>query len=223
MASVTTMDTLQFKGAIIGMILGDGSLSRLEKDRLNSRLSVTSVNKDYLDWKLNMMEHLTKVRINETSYEKTHPTWQTLYKATSMQHPSYTKLRMRMYHEEGRTIDTHIMKALTPLGVLLWYLDDGSYEEKKTIMAIYSNAYSYSDNMLMAKCMNDNFGLRFNVYQKFSKREGKRYSHLHLAGKDRLKFYEDIIEPFIGKIPNSMMYKVPEKKKLIRLHKRMYE
>jgi hypothetical protein len=223
MACVTTMDTLQFKGTIIGMILGDGSLSRIEKNRVNSRLSVSSINKDYLYWKLSIMEELTKVRINETLYKKNHPTWKTLYKATSMQHPIYTKLRMRMYHEKGRTIDTHVMKALTPLGVLLWYLDDGSYEEKKTIMAIYSNSYSYSDNMLMAKCMNDNFGLRFNVYQKFSKREGKRYSHLHLAAKDRLKFYEDIIEPFIGQIPSSMMYKVPQKKKLERLHKRMFE
>lgn len=217
------MDTLQFKGAIIGMILGDGSLSKLEDHRLNSRLSITSTDKSYLEWKSKILRYLTKTTTIETVYGSSHPTWKTLYKTTSMQHPTYTTLRMRMYHNDGRTIDTHIMKSLTPLGILFWYLDDGSYEEKKTTMAIYSNAYSYSDNMLMAKCLNDNFGLRFNVYQKFSKREGKRYSHLHLAAKDRLKFYEEIIEPFIGDIPSSMMYKIPEKKKLIQLFKRAYE
>ena len=51
------LSSLQFKGAIIGMILGDGSLSK----RKNSFLRITSIIKDYLQFKANILSQLTKI------------------------------------------------------------------------------------------------------------------------------------------------------------------
>jgi hypothetical protein len=207
------MNFLQFKGTIIGMALGDGCLTGLESRRNNSRFRTTSIHKDYIEWKGKILEELTSVIYGQETETK----WSTnlIYRVTTKQHPLYTSLYMRMYHNGGRTIDDHIIGALTPLGILFWYLDDGSYDSKLNQIVIASNRYSYSDHLVIAKVMNDIFKLRWNIHQKFVKRTGKRYCSLYLSAKDRLRFYELIIEPYVDQIPLSLKYKVPSKQRLI--------
>ena len=55
--SVTTMELLQFKGAVIGTVMGDGCL------RKYGCLECSSTSKEYLEWKKEFLEELTEVKI----------------------------------------------------------------------------------------------------------------------------------------------------------------
>lgn len=128
-----------------------------------------------------------------------------------------------MYHNGRRTIDEYCMKILTPLGLLIWYLDDGSLTKDKRgkskglEMRIHSNAYTEAENKMIMKMLNDKFGLRFNLYQNFKKARMKRYFGLRLKAIDRLKFYDEIIKPNYQYIPDDMKYKIPKRETIVAL------
>lgn len=225
MTSVTTKGFLQFKGALIGMILGDGCIKNGRKC-FNS----TSVSLKYLEWKKEILAQLTKVTIGEQKFSAGHFGKKVLYQLSTLSHPVYQKLRMRMYNENGcRTIDPYILKILNELGILFWYLDDGCLDKNSGLkFGIHSNRYSYGDHLLFQKFLNDRFELRFNIRQSFKKERNCRYFWLYLKSVDRLKFYDTIIAPYFEKIPQDMMYKIPKREDIERLmaspcHKRFYE
>lgn len=128
-----------------------------------------------------------------------------------------------MYHNGRRTVDEYCMKILTPLGLLIWYLDDGSitYDKRGKSrgmdIRIHSNAYTEAENKMMMKYLNDRFGLRFNLYQNFKKKRMKRYFGLRLKAVDRLKFYDEIIAPNMEYIPPDMKYKIPNRETIVAL------
>ncbi len=223
METLTTMDVLQLKGIIIGMILGDGCLKR-------NTFCSSSINLDYLNWKGEILSNLTKIKISSYAPMKGHYGTKPMYYLTTLSHPIYKKLRMRMYCDNNcRTIDPYILKTLTPLGLLFWYLDDGCLDKSCGLkFGIYSNRYSYGDHLLFQKYLNDRFGLRFNIRQSYKKQKSKRYFWLYLKAIDRLRFYDNIIYPHLNDIPEEMLYKIPKREDLEKLmasssHKRFYE
>jgi len=228
--SVTTMElkklsTLEFKGAIIGMILGDGSLSK----RSNSSLKITSVVKGYAEVKKEILSQLTDVSISK--YKKSNGSFgkKDIYEVRTRVHPIYTKLRMRFYHNNRKTIDKYIMNTINELGMLLWYLDDGCLDTSSGIkFGIYSNGFNLIEHQYIQKVLNDRFGLRFNIRKSFKKSKAKIYYWLYLKAIDRLKFYDNIIQPFLKYIPQEIMYKIPKREDIEKMmssksHHRFYE
>lgn len=205
---------IELKGAIIGMILGDGHITR------NGYVQIASISKEYLIWKKEILENLTDVSLKEEMKREGSFGKNPLYLCRTRVHPLYKGLRIRMYLENGRQIDDYIMNTLTPLGLLFWYLDDGNLDfcgGRGMNLEISSNRYSYGDHLLFCKKFNDRFGLRFNIHQKFSKKRNRRYCLLYLAAKDRLKFYDMIVAPYVGKIPTDMLYKIPKRESIVRI------
>lgn len=212
------VETKDFKnyiiGDIIGMVLGDGYI--FPGTGQNCAVRITGTSKDYMLWKQSALEKITATKWYEL--EPTGFGTKKLYRVDSRRHPVYRSLRMRMYCENKRTIDEFVMKSLTPLGLLFWYLDDGNmdlFNGKGCNMMISSNAYSYAEHLLMNKMLYERFGLRFNIHQKFSKKRATRYCLLYLTAKDRLKFYDEIIASYLDKIPEDMMYKIPKREYIV--------
>ena len=211
--------TLQLKGVIIGMILGDGWLDWRGN---NARLEVSSVSKGYIEWKKKILERITSVKM----YERKNNRWsdKPLFRIQTKVHPIYSKLYPHLYHNRKRTIDEYSLKSISPLGLLIWYLDDGSCsynKEKKNGMnlTIATNSYNMAEHLLMAKVLNDKFRLRFNIHQHFQRQRGKRYLHLTLKAIDKIRFYEMVFEPYLKEIPEEMKYKIPAKGDIIKIDK----
>ena len=128
-----------------------------------------------------------------------------------------------MYHEGCRTIDKYILNTLTPLGLFIWFIDDGSFYQdnrgnsRGIQLRIHSNAYSYSDHLLMMKFLNDKFGLRFNLRQNFKKERMRVYYELYLKAIDRLKFYDEILAPNLKYLPQDLEYKIPKRETIVSL------
>jgi len=208
------MDNPTIKSHVIGMVLGDACIKE------SGNLSTSSISKAYVEWKKKILENLTDVtmrveNVRESSFGK-----KPLYIATTRRHPLYSDLRMRMYHEGKRAVDEHIVKGLSPLGLLIWYLDDGCLDDACGIkMSIHSNRYSFADHLIFQKQLYEKFGLHFKVRQVFKKQRMKRYCMLHLEAKSRLKFL-NIIEPHLSEIPLDLRYKIPTKESVELLTQR---
>lgn len=198
------MSKLDLKGAIVGMQLGDGCIK--ERGTFHSY----SICKNYINFKSEILSNLTNVHFGMESNRRNSYGNNVLYNVSTNKHPFYVKLRMRAYHNGKRVVDPHLIKSLTPLGLLIWYLDDGCVDRSCGMkFQIHSNAYSYLEHLFLKKMLNDKFGLRFNIRKSFKKNRSKIYYWLYLKCIDRLKFYDQIIAPYIHFIPKEMMYKIP--------------
>lgn len=185
----------EFKGAVIGTLLGDGSLSNPEEG--NCRLTFSQKDHAYTLFKVSLFEWLTKVTVYADK--------DGMLCAYTARHPFYTKLYDRMYYEGRKTVTLHVMKSLTPLGLALWYMDDGNLHKDKLDVKLYTNCFNFAEHLLMQKILNDLWGLRFNILS-YKIQNGKKYLYLRLKNADREKFF-NLISPYV--IP-SMKYKTPQ-------------
>lgn len=137
------LSTKEKKSFLIGMNLGDSYLCKHPKGK-NYYIVCTHNPKqyDYLSWKMeNIKENLNKDYSIHSS--KTHFSGKALhkgnigkeylmYRGVSRTHTLITKIRKEMYDENGKKIVTReILNQLTPLGLAIWYMDDGNLAYRK--------------------------------------------------------------------------------------------
>ena len=193
MEGVTIMNDDEIRGAVIGMILGDGHIG-LSGRSTNGHIDFAHCAKqrDYATWKAGILENLTSVRITDGVSHckgKAYPHVRVLTKT----HPLYTHLWKRFYHNGRKTIDEFLMSQLTPMGLAIWYQDDGTLENRERFLTptIQTNWFNVLENWLMSKSLADKFHIEFRV-QKLN----AKYLKLTIRRKDRENFY-DIVRPYI--------------------------
>jgi len=198
------MTNQEIRGAIIGMVLGDAYLSK--EGRLSMRHCENQ--KDYMLFKRNILQKKQKQIIPIYSVI------QNGYKGigfATRRRPIYRILRKKMYKNGVKTISMSILKWLTPLGIAIWFMDDGSTSYK------FSNAYSDKNgrkikavettiNTYLSKEQNEiiinYFKERWGIKMGLNKSRGKY--RIRMGTKEARKFVK-IIEPYI--VP-SMKYKI---------------
>lgn len=195
----------EFKGAVIGMVLGDGSLSKPRTAKQGSHLIIGHSKKQegYALYKAEILKWLTAVTVAEydSNYPKDKDIKLKTTRVTTRNHPMYSKLRERFYYQDRKTVTEHLMKMLTPMGIALWYQDDGCFAYHGGYQEVYLNTqgFNLAENELMSRHLQKRFGLQIRV----NRAQGKYYC-LRLRRKDRQKFI-DLVSPFISEC---MKYKV---------------
>ena len=196
---------LELKGAIIGMLLGDAGLS---KDRKNAHLYIghSQKQKEYAFWKKEILEQVTSVSVwygesTAIAGGKKYPVMRIWTKS----HPFFTGLRQRMYHGNRKTFDLHVLKRLTDLGLLLWYLDDGARYWGKNgavgAMLFCTDSFNYIEHLSLQKYMHD----RWDLIAKLN-RHGNAW-RLRFAPDEVVKLNK-IFAPFLSQVPECMMHKL---------------
>jgi len=193
---------LEFKGAVIGMCLGDGHL-RIPKGGINAQYSTTHCKKqkDYMLYKIEMLEYLTSCWSKEGSSSLNGKIFEN-FKMQTKSHPFYTKLMDHLYFDKRRTVDEHVMKCITPLGLALWYQDDGTLRQNDDFLVpvIYTYAYSKTEVEMMCRMLQKKFGLQWRCNQH------DKYFAMRLRRSDRKPFY-DLIRQYIHP---TMEYKIKD-------------
>lgn len=203
------MNEEELRGAIIGMVLGDGHLN-LSGRSTNAHMDFahSSKQKDYAVWKSDILGQLTDVLVTEgvitvkgKEYEKV--------RVLSKTNPLYTHLWKRFYHNGRKTIDHFLMNSLTPLGLAIWYQDDGHLKNHENYLTpmLETNCFNVAEHEIMTKSLADKFQLEFRANHLNAK-----YLMLRLRRKDREKFFS-IIKDFIHP---SMEYKIKDDGKTLR-------
>ena len=106
---------------VLGSLLGDGNLSpnRRGRNGVRFRLGHGAKQHGYLDWKVGLLgniEHSTRINDNGAKFVDFTPL------------PELGELQRAVYLGDGmKFISEEYLKALTPLALAVWYMDDGSF------------------------------------------------------------------------------------------------
>jgi len=188
MERVTTMELIdsaaELQGAFCGMILGDGNIDKPPQG--NGRLRFGQANHEYALWKKGILEVVTKTSSRVDS--------QGILHVQTARHPYFTKMRNHFYYSGRKTVEPYDMKILTPLGLAIWYMDDGDLQRPKLDVHISTMNFTYAEHLVMQKGVFEKFNIHFNIHSRRS-RTGLKMFYFRLKSKDRLAFFQ-LINPF---------------------------
>ena len=106
---------------VFGSLMGDGHLAPNRNDRHGVRLRLGHGERqvDYLDWKVSLLGNIQNSRT-------TRPTGAQHVDFTPL--PELGELRDVLYWGDGKKhLSEEFLKALNPLALAIWYMDDGSF------------------------------------------------------------------------------------------------
>jgi len=196
--NIKKFNRTEFKGKIIGMVLGDGYLT---KNRKNSHLAFkhSIKQKEYFGRKVKVVEELTSVNIRKEISKINGKEYEVLVCETKS-HPIYTELKDRFYYQGRKTIDEFLMKTLSVEGLAYWYQDDGT----RGTDVLNQQAIICTDcfNKVEQDFMSYWLAKRFNLH--FEPLKYKNSFRLRLRVKEVDKFAEMIRHYIV----ESMKYKI---------------
>jgi len=195
---------LELRGTIIGMILGDGCLSKTTS-KSNSRLSLghSIKQENCLKFKFNRINKLLKIGYNYKKMnrfnKKTNKTYPVIQGNTNV-HRYFTKLRKLIYNNEGKkVINRKILNYLTNEGLAYWYMDDGGlhiYNRKDNKgytrqCFISTQSFTFEEHNIIIDWFKD----KYNIECKAYKHGRDKYRITFNATNAKILF--SIIEPYI--------------------------
>ena len=188
---------------ILGSILGDGSITKhIDKDH-NSRLSITHGVKQhsYLLYKAQLLKNENiPLRISYRKPGKKHfiKGWEVkengTYYLETCQCAQLNKYR-DMFYRDKKFINRYVYK-LNPLGLAIWYMDDGYYHKG---FYLCTNCFTKKDVSLLQDMLLHNF----NIEKKKTKTVIGGIM-IYVRAKSA-KIFKDLITPYV--IPE-MIYKL---------------
>ncbi|MBB2890508.1 recombination protein RecA [Flexivirga oryzae] len=190
---------------VLGGLMGDGHLAPNTRGRhgVRFRMGHGSKQADYLDWKCTMLGNIGQSR-SERPNGAVHVDLSPL--------PELGELREVVYWGDGKKhLTEDFLKALTPLALAVWYMDDGSFSlrskglQERTAggsgrIEICVEAFSEASRERVAAYLRDVYGVDCRL-----RRSGERQVAvltMSRAGTDR---FQEIVAPYVHP---SMAYKL---------------
>ncbi len=191
---------------ILGGLMGDGALSPSRiKGSLGTRFRMGHGAKqiDYLDWKASLFGNIVQSR-------HTNAKGAGFVDLTPL--PELAELREAVYWGDGKkTLSFEYLKALTPLALAIWYMDDGSFANRSKGLQertkdgsgrseICVEAFSEGSRQRLVEALAD----RFDLHPTLSLR-GKRQVAVLSFAKDETTKLHALIARYVHP---SMQYKL---------------
>lgn len=198
--------TKEIEQILLGSLLGDGFVG-INKRAKNAyyREAHCLKQKEYLLWKnkfLNFKITENKIFIKERKKWK--------YNITiGSKHFTYlTKLRKLFYLNGKKSVTREILDRLEPLGIAVWYMDDGSYNYRDDIIVLCTDCFSLDEHNIIANWFKEKYDIIWKIT--------KIRNQYRLQTRDIEKFIK-LIKSYI--IP-SMEYKLGLDIERIEMEKR---
>lgn len=173
---------------LMSQYIGDGSYDRV---RHSLRIQHGEKQAEYLRWKVGLILEGYNLQASKIS-KCTHAQGHTYYDWRS------NKLGNVDFPEDK----SKVPKMLTPLGWLLLYLDDGTYQQD---ISICTNLESVALAMQLEL---STYGISSRVNKAGA---ANAYLVTMRGGEHSIRFYKAFIEPFLSIIPSCMLYKTEVK------------
>ena len=183
---------------LLGGLLGD-MYCRIPKTCKNARIEGAHCKKQesYLLWKISLLNNLHfKLRRNNLGY-------------LFFRSKNYSCLNYYFdlfYKNKKKEITCDILNKVNDFGLAIWYMDDGSYSKRDHNCSLYTNGFTYEENLIIKKY----FETKWNIFPKiYIHKEIKRYPNkkwyfLNFNVAETKKLIK-IIKPYIH---SSMKYKI---------------
>lgn len=183
---------------IVGTLLGDTHLASYNGLNYSLMFQHGLSQKSYIEWKYSYFKDwvLTPPKVKDQIVNGK------LYKKVWFNTVSHVALRFYgrlFYHHGKKVIPPIISKLLTPLGLAVWFMDDGSIKSKEhRALILNTQCYSDKDLRLLQKMLLRKFGIKTKL------RKQKEGQQIYILSETVARFIE-VIKPYI--IPQ-MEYKL---------------
>lgn len=208
------------KSLLIALLIGDGTIS----SNYIFKLSHSTLQREYLEWKVGLLNKYgiknngVKEYISKCGYNTGKSV---LYSQMSLI-PTIKALRRSVYTPK-KTITRKLLEWLNPLGLAIWYMDDGcinvnTSKQRSSIQHTIKIATCVDDDTIktIINYFDEVWGIHFRPFK-----EGKNtYSIASSSELDCEKFIK-IVKPYIEQVP-SFLYKIRRdltKEEFIKLQK----
>lgn len=196
------------RNLLIAMLLGDGTIS----NNYSFKIAHSEKQKEYLEWKIKQLNN-NGIRNNGIrSYMKTkgfNIGTKVIY--TQLSVVPFIKVLRRVVYKEKKIIGNRkLLNRLTPIGIAIWYMDDGHINIRKSksgkIHGFYikiSTCEPKKEVQVIIDYFREVWGISFYMFHEGKKKDS--YS-LCCGTKEGLKFI-DLIKPYVTQV-TSMLYKI---------------
>lgn len=158
----------KLEGFFAGCILGDGSISK-RQGRVTPyyRESHSLEQLPYLEWKRSFVEEVVTCKTYEIFDKK-------LGKNFYMFESRASK-NLESIYQLSKSSVSDVLKKLTPLGLAVWFMDDGTIynaKDKKTKeyntfnVTLGTYRFNYEEHLIIQKWFNDMFGFDARIAKK---------------------------------------------------------
>lgn len=125
----------ELRGALIGMVLGDAWIGYTTRSK-NARITITHSikQKEYLEYKGRILSDIRDFSYYIKDRKRFITLRQKVYGLTeliSRNHSFLKHIQKSMYKSGTKTVTLYQLKRLNPLGLSLWYMDDGCVNVRK--------------------------------------------------------------------------------------------
>lgn len=217
---ILKLDRHEIRSAVIGMVLGDANLHKPAANAFMQMAHSPSV-EDYVIFKKNIIEQIpgmwfryTFVVHQNRKLGKSYPQ----IRVWTKRHPFLTKMRKRLYRPEKR-ITKGILESLTPLGLALWFMDDGHLSLHYNVaryktevgskpcersistrpLLLNTHGFSKAENEIICRWLRNRWGVSARV-------KSSKGFFVYMNTENARKFV-DIVRPFVLPVP-SMHHKI---------------
>ena len=194
------------KSLLIALLIGDGTIS----SNYVFKLSHSTLQREYLEWKVGLLNKYgiknngVKEYISKCGYNIGKSV---LYSQMSLI-PTIKALRRSVYTPK-KTITRKLLEWLNPLGLAIWYMDDGCINVNTS-----KQRSSIQHTIKIATCVNDStiktiinyfdevWGIHFRPFK-----EGRNTYSIASSSKLDCEKFIKIVKPYIEQVP-SFLYKI---------------
>lgn len=172
--------------------MGDGSFVSPGGKSVNYYLSIAHKKgqRKYLEYKLSILsKHGLASKISERTYvdKRFKKGEYTECRVKTRLHPIFTEIRNKYYDETGhKRVKYEFVKGIDPLGLAIWYMDDGYVTKNSCIFS--SCSFTIEEQEILSKILLEKFDLHFTI----DRNDNSMY--LHAADFPR---FVKIIDPYI--------------------------
>jgi intein-encoded DNA endonuclease-like protein len=191
-------------GFIIGMLLGDGYISKYLPKRANSFIGCrhSKKQKEYLLFKKNRLEQLG-FKVSR------------LYDTTSYAGETFTfecrdpklcnQLRLVLYPKNNKTIKRKWLNYMSASDLAIWYMDDGSLTKrgKSAYSSLHTNGFNKKEHDVLIKYFKQVWGISPTL--RVVKRSDRHQSYFLTFSVEETKKFLKIVKPHVI---DAMSYKV---------------
>ncbi len=188
---------------LIGTLFGDGYINRSGKNKtsVSFELVHSIKQKEYLLWKNEFLRKILVTKITECSeYHKVRKKTYNKVRLISRVNPLVSDLDKLFYKNGRKYINKKILYTLEPLGLAVWYCDDGSYDYQGKIIIFCTHCFSLDEQNLIKGY----FFEKWDINAKIKQKNGLYY--LYINRENSIKFLNIIKD----NVPESMFYKLGE-------------
>jgi 23S rRNA G2445 N2-methylase RlmL len=207
------------KSFIIGMLLGDGYL-HLGKNSINYNIGCTHNPKqyDYMIWKMEILkENLHKnywtreidsVFSGKAIFEGNKNKIYKMFHSILGSHTFITNIHKEMYENKKKIVPYSILDQLTPIGISVWFMDDGTLSIRKhkdgrnktKCIFLHIQGFDSESQLNIQKYFNEKYNFESSLHKD------REHLRLYIPARKTEDFLS-IVNPYVSLI-DCMKYKL---------------